>query len=77
MEVSTVNMSVTERSLTSLNALIVTEWDITNREGNPEMTPVDGLRDNPIGSNPDVIEKDKSSPVIEGVAEKGRFFDRM
>ncbi len=41
------------------------------------MTPVDGLRDNPIGSNPDVIEKDKSSPVIEGVAEKGRFFDRM
>ncbi len=40
------------------------------------MTPVDGLRDRPTGSDPDVIENDKPSPVIEGVAENGLFFDR-
>ena len=76
MEVSTVNVSVTDWSLTSLNALIVTDWDNTNWDGDPEMTPVDGLRDRPTGSDPDVIENDKPSPVIEGVAENGLFFDR-
>ena len=76
MEVSTVNVSVTDWSLTWLNALIVTEWDITNWDGDPEITPVDGFRDRPIGSDPDVIENDKPSPVIEGVAENGLFFDR-
>ena len=38
------------------------------------MTPVDGLRDNPIGSDPDVIENDKPSPVMEGVTENELFF---
>ena len=40
------------------------------------MTPVDSLRVKPVGSDPDVIENDKPSPVIEGVAENGLFFDR-
>ena len=40
------------------------------------MTPVEGLRDRPIGSDPDEIENDKPSPEMEGVAENGLFFDR-
>ena len=40
------------------------------------MTPVEELRFNPGGSDPDMIENDKSSPVIEGVAENDSFFDR-
>ena len=40
------------------------------------MTPVEELRFNPGGSDPDVIENDKLSPEMEGVAEKEIFFDR-
>ena len=40
------------------------------------MIPEEESRDRPIGSDPDVIENDKPSPVIEGVAENGLFFDR-
>ena len=40
------------------------------------MIPVVGLRDNPSGRDPDVIENEGSSPLIEGVIENGLFFDR-
>ena len=40
------------------------------------MTPVDGLRFNPIGSDPDDTVNDRLSPLIEGVIENGSFFDR-
>ena len=33
------------------------------------MTPVDSLRVKPVGSAPDVIENDKSSPSTIGVTE--------
>ena len=69
-----VNERENDWSLTWLNALIVTEWDITNWDGDPEITPVDGFRDRPIGSDPDVIENDKPSPVMEGVTENELFF---
>ena len=70
------NVRMTNRSLTWLWALIVTDWDNTNWEGEPKMIPEEESRDRPIGSDPDVIENDKPSPVIEGVAENGLFFDR-
>ena len=62
--------------LTSLNAMIVTDWDDTDWEGIPEMTPVEGLRDKPVGRDPDEVENDKSSPLIEGEIENGSFLDR-
>ena len=35
----------------------------------PDIIPVEGLRFNPIGSDPDDIENDRLSPLIEGVIE--------
>ena len=64
-------MIVSDWSLTSLNALIVTEW-----VGIPDMIPVVELRDRPIGSDPDVIENESSSPLTVGVVENGLLFDR-
>ena len=40
------------------------------------MTPVEGLRDKPVGRDPDEVENDKSSPSIEGEIENGSFLDR-
>ena len=40
------------------------------------MTPVEVLRDNPIGRDPDEIENESSSPLTEGVIETGSFLDR-
>ena len=40
------------------------------------MTPVDGLRDRPIGRDPDVIEKEGSSPLTVGMIETGSSLDR-
>ena len=37
-------------------ASIVTDWEEIDSEGIPEMTPVDGLRDRPIGSDPETME---------------------
>ena len=76
MEVRMVRMIATDWLLTSFDALIVTDWDDTNWEGIPEMIPVVELRDRPIGSDPDVIENEIPSPLIEGVIENGLFFDR-
>ena len=40
------------------------------------MTPVEGLRDKPIGRDPDEIENESSSPSIEGETENGSFLFR-
>ena len=74
--VITVNERENDRLFTSFDTLIVTDWDITDWEGIPDMTPVDSLRVKPVGSAPDVIENDKSSPLIEGEIENGSFLDR-
>ena len=65
----TVNERENDRSLTSLNALIVTDLDMTTWEGDPDMTPFDGLSDNPTGSDPDMIENERTSPSTEGEIE--------
>ena len=69
-------MRVIDWSLTSLDALIVTDWEEIDWEGDPEMIPVDGLRFNPIGSDPDDTENDRLSPLIEGVIENDSFLVR-
>ena len=42
---------------------------MTDREGIPDITPVDSLRMSPVGRDPDKIEKERSSPSITGVIE--------
>ena len=76
MGVITVNERENDWLLTSLNASIVTDWEESNWEGDPEMIPVDELRDRPIGSDPDVIENDSSSPLTVGMIETGWSLDR-
>ena len=71
-----VNERENDWSLTSLNALIVTDWDDTDWEGVPDIIPVIELRDRPIGSDPEEIENDRLSPLTIGVIENGWFFDR-
>ena len=44
--------------------------------GVPDMIPVVGLIDRPLGRDPDVIENEISSPLIEGVIENGLYLDR-
>ena len=66
-----VNERENDWSLTSLNALIVTDWDDTDWEGVPDVIPVVELRDSPIGRDPDVIENESSSPLIVGMIETG------
>ena len=58
-----------ERKLTSLVALMVTDWEETDWEGIPEITPVSGLRDSPEGRDPEVIENETWSPLMKGVIE--------
>ena len=38
------------------------------------MIPEEESRDRPVGSDPEVIVNDKSSPVMEGVTENELFF---
>ena len=76
MEDRMVNMRTTDWELTWLNALIVADWDDNDWQGIPEMIPFVELSDNPSGRDPDVIENEISSPLIEGVIENGSFFDR-
>ena len=63
-------------SLTSLNALIVTDWEDTDWEGIPEIIPVDWLINSPIGSDPDETVNDRSSPSTVGVIENRSSLDR-
>ena len=76
MDWRTVNERENNRSLTSFEALIVTDCDMMDREGEPDMTPVVELNDNPIGRDPDEIVNKSWSPLIEGVIENDSFFDR-
>ena len=62
--------------LTSLNAMIVTDWDDTDWEGVPNIIPFEGLKDRPTGRDPDMIENDKSSPSTVGEIENGSFLFR-
>ena len=62
--------------LTWLDALIVTDWDMTDWEGEPDITPVVELRNNPTGNDPDEIVNERSSPFTEGVIENDSFLDR-
>ena len=71
-----VNERENDWSLTSLNALIVTDWDDTDWEGIPDMIPVDELRDRPIGRDPDMIENESWSPLTVGEIENWLFFDK-
>ena len=76
MGVRMVIMIATDWSLTSLNALIVIDWDDTDWEGVPDMIPVVELRDRPIGRDADMIENETSSPLTVGVIENDSSFDR-
>ena len=40
------------------------------------MTPFEGLSESPTGIDPEAIENDRLSPLIEGVTENDSFFDR-
>ena len=41
------------------------------------MIPVEGSRLSPVGSDPDMIMNDRSSPLIEGGIEHDSPVDRM
>ena len=71
-----VNERENDWSLTWLNALIVTNWDDTNWDGIPDMIPVDGLINRPLGRDPETIVNEESSTLIVGVIENGSFFNR-
>ena len=72
----TVNERENDWSLTSLNASIVTDWDMMDWEGIPYIIPVVELRDKPIGRDPEMIENDSSSPLIVGTIENDSSFVR-
>ena len=76
MGVRMVIMIATDWSLTSLNALIVIDWDDTDWEGVPDMIPVVELRDRPIGRDPEMIENDSSSPSTVGATENEPLIGR-
>ena len=77
MRVSTLNERGKVWLLTSLNALIVTDWDMMNWEGIPDIIPLEELRDKTVGRDPDEIENDKSSPMTVGEIENGSSLDRI
>ena len=71
-----VNVIENDRSLTSLDALIMTDWDMMDWKGKPDITPVDWLRVIPIGSDPDMIENNRLSPLTVEEIENDSFTDR-
>ena len=66
-----VNERENDWSLTWLNALIVTGRDDTDWEGVPDIIPFEGLKDRPIGRDPDMIENESLSPLTVGMIETG------
>jgi len=72
----TVNERENDLSLTWFDTLIVITWDDTDWEGVPNIIPFEGLKDRPIGRDPEVIENDKSSPSTVGEIENGSFLFR-
>ena len=71
-----VNVIVLNWLLTSLNASIVTDWDMMDWEGIPYIIPVVELRDKPIGRDPEMIENDSWSPSTVGTIENDSSFVR-
>ena len=67
--VRTVNERMKDKELTSLVALMVTDWEEMDWEGIPEIIPEVRLRDSPSGRDPSMIEKESWSPLNEGVIE--------
>ena len=55
---------------------MITDWDMTDWEGVPEITPIDEFRVSPVGRDPDRIENEGSYPWIVGVIEKESSIDR-
>ena len=76
MGVITVNERENDWSLTSLNASIVTDWDMMDWEGIPYIIPVVELNKSPIGRDPEMIENDSSSPLTIGMIENDSSFVR-
>ena len=76
MGVITVNERTTVSIAVPLTASIVTDWEESNWEGDPEMTPVDGLIDRPIGSDPETMEIVETL-VRLGVIEKDNPWPRV
>ena len=74
--VITVNERENDWSLTSLNASIVTDWDMMDWEGIPYIIPVVELRDKPIGRDPEMIENDSWSPSTVGATENEPLIGR-
>ena len=74
--VITVNERENDWSLTSLNASIVTDWDMMDWEGIPYIIPVVELNKSPIGRDPEMIENDSSSPLTIGMIENDSSFVR-
>ena len=68
---------VTNWSLTSLNALIVTDREEIEWIGIPYIVPFEGLRYSPIGRDPSMIENTRLSPLTEGSIENESSFDRI
>ena len=61
---------MTEKLLTSLKALIVTDWEEMDWDGIPDIIPEVRLRESPIGRDPEVTENDRFSPSMTGDTEK-------
>ena len=77
MDWRTVNERENDLSLlTSFDTLIVTDWDMMNWEGIPDIIPVVELRDKPVGRDPDMIENESWSPSTVGEIENDSFFGR-
>ena len=71
-----VNERENDWSLTSLNALIVTDWDDTDWEGVPDIIPFEELSESPTGRDPNVVKNESSSPSTVGVIENRSSLDR-
>ena len=54
----------------------MTDWDMMDWKGKPDITPVDWLRVIPIGSDPDMIENNRLSPLTVEEIENDSFTDR-
>ena len=61
---------------TWFEAWIVTSMKSEGVEGIPDMIPVEEWNDRPIGRDPETMEKEGSSPLIEGVIENDSFLVR-
>ena len=59
-----------------LQTSTVRDVDSIAVEGVPDIIPFEGLKDRPIGRDPEVIENDKSSPSTVGEIENGSFLFR-